>query len=251
MRDDIDELMALHDGELSDQDAADVQDRRLNDPESRELLEQLAKADKAFTAAADELLEMPVPDKLIEAIRQPQPQQEEKTAPQTAEIIPFPRRRGLVGLAIAAGLATVIATNTQLFESPASPVVDSGAAGYATLLQETMESVPSGEIRSSGDGSMSIAPLLSFTTEAATYCREFMSSQGGTEFSGVACRDSAGGWELVSQQQTLSAPDGDGYRAAAGQENGAPLPETLVKAAELSYAEEQEAIRSGWKASGR
>ena len=236
MRDDIDELMAHHDGELPGQDA----ERRFDDPESRELLGKLAKADKAFASAADELLDIPVPSKLVDAIRQPQPK--------TAEIIPFPRRRGIVGLAIAAGLATVIATNTQLFQPPANPGADAQPAGYAALLQETMESVPSGEMRSSDDGSVSIVPMVSFKTDAATYCREFMSSQNDAEFSGVACRDRAGSWTLLSQQGGASASGGDAYRVAESRE--AEAPQTPNTAAELSYAEEQEAIRSGWKGSG-
>ncbi len=242
MRDDFDELMALHDGELPAQEASEAEDR-LDDPEAREFLARLAKADEAFTDAADELLDMPVPPKLVEAIRQSQPQ--------TAEIIPFPRRRGIVGLAVAAGLAAVIATNTQLFQSPTSPATDHDAASYAALLQEVMESVPSGEVLSSSDGAVSIAPMVSFKTDAATFCREFMSSRDGAEFSGVACRDNVGSWTLQGELQALAAPAGESYRAAEGQEGGGKLPPALVKAAELSYAEEQEAIRSGWKDSGR
>ncbi len=250
MRDDIDELMALHDGELPAGDTSEAREQRFDDPASRELLDKLAKADKAFAAAADELLEMPVPSRLVDAIRQPRPEPEQLAEPQSAEILPFPRRRGLVGLAIAAGLATVIATNTQLFQSPAGPTVDAGEAGYAALLQEVMESVPSGDVRSSADGSISIAPMLSFTTEADTFCREFMSSQAGAESSGVACRDRAGRWELISQQGSVSAQESDAYRVAEGLEAGAELAPALTRATELSYTEEQQAIQSGWDGSG-
>ena len=77
-----------------------------------------------------------------------------------------------------------------------------------------------------------------------------MTLRNGTEFSGVACRDGAGSWELLIREQTLTAPGGEGYRAAEGQEGELELPPEVVKAAELSYAEEQAAIRSGWNDSG-
>ena len=246
MRDDIDQLMALHDGEASAEDASAAGNRRFDDPESREFLSKLTEADKAFANAADELLDMPVPSRLVDAIRQPEPQPQ----PQTAEIIPFPRRRGIVGLAIAAGLAAVVATNTQLFKSNEGPVVDSGTAGYAALLQQAMDSVPSDQVLNSDDGSVRIMPIVSFRTEAAAYCREFMALEGDIEFSGIACRDSIGSWRVLSERRTLTAPDGDEYRAAEGEKSVSDLPSGLVKAKELSYAEEQAAIRTGWKDSG-
>jgi len=261
MRDDQNELMALHDGELSGQEASDAKDRQLDDPEARAFLEKLARADKAFADAVDDMLDMPVPSSLVEAIRQSEaPSQvqsgleteaDSATEPKTAEVIPFPRRRGLVGLAIAAGLAAVVATNTPLFQLPGKPALDPADAGYAALLQEVLESVPSGEVRSSADGAVSVVPMVSFRTDAAAYCREFMRSQGDAEFSGVACRDGAGSWEVVSQQRVPSAAVGSDYRIAEGEAGEVKLPPTLTRSAELSYVEEQAAIQAGWQDSGR
>ncbi len=259
MRDDHNELVALHDGELSGQDASDAKHRHLEDSEARAFLEQLARADKAFADAADEMLDMPVPSRLVDAIRQsearsqaqPESLKEPQPEPQTAEIITFPRRRGLVGLAIAAGVAAVIATNTELFQLTGKPALEPAAAGYAGLLQDVMESTPSGQVRSSADGTVSILLMVSFRTSAAGYCREFMRSQGDAEFSGVACRDDAGSWEIVSQERMPSAAFGEDYRVAEGHAEGAELPPTLGQTTELSYAEEQAAIQSGWQNSGR
>lgn len=261
MRDDQNELMALHDGELSGQEASDAKDRQLDDPEARASLEKLARADKAFADAADDMLDMPVPSSLVDAIRQfeaptqaqpgPETYAGTETEPKTAEVIPFPRRRGLVGLAIAAGLAAVVATNTPLFQLPGKPALDPEDAGYAALLQDVLESVPSGEVRSSVDGAVSVVPMLSFRTDAAAYCREFMKLQDGAEFSGVACRDGAGSWELVSQQRISTAAEGNDYRVAEGEAAETELPPTLTRAADLSYAEEQAAIQAGWQDSGR
>ncbi len=259
MPDKFNKLMAQHDGESPAEDTSPVGDSRFDDPETRELLEKLAAADKAFASAADELLDMPVPAKLIEAIRNPQ-SQELETAPEpisepdpeqtSAEIIPFPRRRGIIGLAIAAGVAAVVATNTQLFQTPATSVVDPGAASYAYLLQEVMETVPSGEVIASDDGSVSITPMVSFRTETAAFCREFMSLQNGAELSGVACRDGVGSWEVVQQKSVPTAPEDEAYRVAEGMEDDAEMPTDMARSTELSYDEEQAAISSGWKDSG-
>ena len=97
MREDMQELMALHDGELTGGALAKAQDRHGSDAESQELLRSLDRADKAFAKAADEALSLEVPSRLVDTIMKAEPQSK------TADVIPFPRRRNIAALAIAAG----------------------------------------------------------------------------------------------------------------------------------------------------
>ena len=248
MPDKLENLMALHDGEASPEQSPG--EGGADDSQSQELLARLAAADRAFAQAADELLDMPVPSKLVDAIRNPTSPESE--APKTAEIIPFPkRRRAIVSFAIAAGLAAVVVTNTELFQAPAGPELKFQTAQHEDLFQDVMNSLASGDLRASDDNGLSLMPMVSFRTQEDAYCREFMALQGGEEYSAVACYGSAGQWELKSQNRVTSGTNTSAYRAASGDEAQSTLPPELVKAADLSYAEEQQAIRSGWADSQR
>lgn len=245
MREDFEELMAHRDGELADRSSTKPAEREFDDPESQELLARLAEADAAFAVAADELLNRPVPERLLSAIREPQAE------PHSADVVPIFRRRGVVGLAIAASLAAVVATGIQFLEPPVGPVVAPGAGEYATLLQEALETAPSGDLRSSRDGATSVMPVISFRTEAAaSYCREFMAVREGVEVSGLACRVASGNWEVLAERRLPSSPSGDDYRVAEGDGADAALLPVPANASELTYAEEQELIRVDWEGSG-
>ena len=235
MHDKFDDLMALHDKELSPEEQRKVEELLAEDAEARALLKGLAGADEAFKKNADELLHRPVPEKLLATVRADKPAQ--------ARVIPFPRRRGIVGLALAAGVAALVVFNTQVLNPPAG--VESDA--YAKLFQETLESTSSGDVRSSVDGSIQITPVVSFTTRERGYCREFVALRGDRELGGTACRRENGEWSLVSQQ-TFASVDDSGYRAAEGETVGeAPQ---LDRLRQLSFAEEQSAIKAGWTDSG-
>ena len=260
MPDNFEELMKRHDGTKADELSVAGSDDAL-DADSKETLQKIAQADKAFSEAAEELLSMPVPSSLMEAIRnseaEPEAPLKQKTEQQaeqeTATVIPFPARRGFVSLAIAAGLATVIATNTQIFEATDDSPLEALGPAYAALMQQAMNTVASGEILSSRDETVSLMPVISFETTAGDLCREFMAQERGVESSGIACLGDNGEWALRAQTalNTENGSSTDSYRLAEGEDGKSRLENSLPTARELSFEEEQAAIQSGWGRSGR
>lgn len=235
MHNESEKLMALHDGELSADEAREAEELA-KDPDAQAFLRDLGQADDLFRSAADELLDRPVPAELISAIREP--------APRSAKVIPFPGLRSVVGLAIAAGIAAIAVTGLQL-QAPQS-TQDESAASYAALLQSTLESASSGDLRSDESGEFMVTPRVSFATADEGYCREYMSYKQGAERSGLACRNDSGRWSIVSERD-VSSSTSEQYRAAGDQGVRSSYPKVLEGAERLSFDEEQNALRSAWK----
>lgn len=255
----FEDIMARHDGESREGDTTEGAAGTKDEAEIRAVLDKLQAADRAFASAADELLEMPVPDRLVDAIRQSRdrstasqeaPVEPAESPKQSAQIIPFPRRRAVVSFALAAGLAAVVATNTQLFQSPAESALGFESSAELALFQDAMDTVASGEILSSADGVTSLMPTVSFRSGTGAFCREFLALQAETEFSAVACQASAGTWELRGQQRVAGGVEDGNYQPASGANADTVLAPDLERARVLSYEDEQAAILSGWKPSG-
>jgi hypothetical protein len=242
MHEHMDKLMALHDGELSDDELRDVQALLERDPGAQRCLDMLTNADAAFAQSAAAMLSEPVPQRLVDTVRGTT-----QVSAQTAQILPFPRRKALVSLAVAAGLATILITGMPELRRNA-PGQNSPPA-FASLLQDTLETLPSGDIHSSDDGRIQITPLATYRHEDAGFCREYMARDGDRELEGLACREPSGGWAVVNQRE-FSTADGSRYRAAEGQESSAAASQ-LETAVSLSYAEEAAALESGWQRSAR
>ncbi|MEE4202899.1 MAG: hypothetical protein V2I45_04670 [Halieaceae bacterium] len=266
MRDDFEKLMSIHDGEppeMSDEAPADSP----LDAESLEFLERLKAADQAFAAEADKLLDMPVPDNLVATIRDhdrraadtareaaPQKTPEQvvsASAAGSAKIVPFPpRRRTVAQLALAAGLAAVVVTNLEWLQAPDAPTFNLQAATDRELFQQSMHRLVSGELEQSADGGLSVMPVASFVTQDKVLCREFLALQGESEFAGVACYSASSGWVIERTQAVEGSQEARAYQMASGDEAAATSLATDIKAAELSAAEEQQAIASGWQSCG-
>ena len=240
MHKDIELLMALHDGELSADDERRARELLERDPEAKRVMQELEHADRAFSRAADDLLNAPVPQRLLDAV------QAERAEPAPrGNVHPFPRRKALVSLAMAAGLAAVIVFAPR----PPPGVGDGDRDSYAALLQQTLESAASGDIRSSEDGLAQVSPVVTYRTGDARFCREYVARRGDEELSGIACRSRSGTWDVLGQQALGAADDGSRYRAAGRDEDRGPALD-LDAASTLSYAEESAALSSGWAASG-
>lgn len=268
MRDDVEKLMSIHDGESTgehDDDQASPLDA-----ESREFLDRLKAADEAFAAEANELLAMPVPDKLLQTIRAhdaaPAATSRQSTAVESgdkrdaatatatagsAEIIPFFRRpRTIARLALAAGLAAVVVTNLEWLRVPGAPTLDLQASADHELFQQSMHRAVSGDLQQSAEGSLSVMPVSSFVTQDKVLCREFLALQGATEFSGVACYDASSGWALKHAQIIEGSQEASTYQMATGDDAATTIPAIDNKAVQLSPAEELRAIESGWQSCG-
>jgi hypothetical protein len=237
----MEKLMAFHDGELSAEESEKVQELLSQDATARLWLQKLQNADAAFTQSADTILAEPVPQRLIDTVRD--------TQPASAKVLQFPQRRAVVGLAMAAGLAAILITSApDLLQQGVPGSQETADPGFATLLQQTLEELPSGEIRRSDDGLVQLTPLATYRIEDSRFCREYMGKRADVEVSGLACRNTAGTWGVISQREFAST-NGNSYRAAEGagvDDNGLS---SLGESSSLSYSEESAVLRSNWSAS--
>jgi len=134
-------LMALHDGELTEEQAREVRELLDKQPDGQSSMLMLERADEEFRRAARGMLELPVPQELIDTIR-------ESGGPvietrKVDNIVAFPRRRAAVNLAVAAGLAAVVVAGIwPSFKTGDDGSSPKGQATYAALLQETLENTP-------------------------------------------------------------------------------------------------------------
>ncbi|MFG6412631.1 hypothetical protein ACG02S_01835 [Roseateles sp. DC23W] len=194
--------------------------------------EQLLKAERwRMTAAFDEVLTEPVPDRL--------------TAPLAAPAAPVvdlgavrARRRGLPGWAAWGGMAATLVLGTLLGMRLAPPAEDRGgrllaSGAIAQALERQLASAPAG----------SVAVQISFKAKDGRFCRSFSTPTAA----GLACREEDGVWALqqVAQVNELA---GDLRQASSS------LPPSVLAAVDAAMegealnAEQEKAARdAGWR----
>ncbi len=241
-------LMAYVDGELDSEQAARVEARLESDAQVRELVEQIRSTNALLRQGLDEVLEQPVPQRLLDTLQGPTP---------VAPVIPLrPRaaaarpRTGL-GLGWAAAASIVLAIGAV---GTVSLLVPSGPNGLGIVdnrvLQQALETLPSGTPLISDDTETSVTPLATYRSGDSRPCREFEIRQGATVQLGLACRGGDGRWDLdtlVEQEIVATDPGAQGYVPAGGE--GDPISAVLDRigaGAALVVAEEQTLIDAEW-----
>jgi hypothetical protein len=229
-------FFAWLDGELDPQEAARIAAEVAADPE----LDERARRHRAMQARLkrpfDSLLDAPVPEPLLAAVRKPEP-----------EIIDFAaaqRSRGARRWAslpqwasVAATLAVGIFVGTMVPEWSNAPVEVQGGRIYAAAaldhaLDTQLASAPSGDVRIG----------LTFRDQGGAICRSFTQAAA----SGLACRDN-GRWQV---RGLFAAPEGQGsdYRMAAGMDsNLAALVDSTMAGEPLDANLEKAAQERGWR----
>jgi anti-sigma factor RsiW len=251
-------LMAYADGELDEAGRMEVEAAMARDPEVAAIVARHRELHRRLRAAFDAELTEPLPERLLEAVR--------NSGPATADVSPRvvdlaqardakagraarrwgPREWSAMAACIVAGLliARVIPIGGgggALFASRDGELVARGA------LAQALTELPSGQADPRGD----IVVSFSFRATSGEYCRAFM-ARDERALAGLACREADGdGWRLrVLAEGAQPAGSPDGYRMA-----GAELPPAVTAAVEgaidgetLDPAAERRAIDAGWRA---
>jgi negative regulator of sigma E activity len=243
---DIEQLMAYADGELDAQTAKQVELELQDDPEGRSIVERFRQTRSQLAPGLDSLLDEPVPQRLIDAIRQhPGPP---VTAAQPAPILPPARtasndRWYWPSLATAASVALVVGLVGGQW-------LGSGASSGTDVLAQALQTVPSGQVFRTG--TTQVMPLASFRSADGFVCREFEQAASGRAAHGIACLD---GSQWVTRLLLDHGPaDALGaappvYATASGE---ADAMSAMVEALKLGQAftpqEEEQALRADWSA---
>jgi hypothetical protein len=230
-------FFAWLDGELSPEEAAQVEAEVAADPERSRLAEQHRAMQARLGRAFGTIAEAPVPDSLAEAIRKP-----------PAEVIDFAAAKSARQLrswgalpqwaAMAATLAIGIFVGTQVQTSPSAPVEVQGGKIYAaSALNQALET----ELASApGKGPVRVG--VTFRDQSGAVCRSFTQA----EASGLACRN-GDRWQL---RGLFAAPEGQGgdYRMAAGMDaNLAALVDSTMSGEPMDASQEKAAKAKGWR----
>lgn len=193
--------------------------------------EQLKAERRRLSAAFDDVLNEPVPDRLTALLAEPAP------APQVVDLGAVrARRQGMNNWAAWGGMAATLMLGTLIGTRLAPPGGDDrllAQGAIARALDTQLASAPAGPV----------AVQVSFKAKDGRFCRSF-STDGSA---GLACRERDGAWAL--QQVAAVASAGSGMRQAASSLPPAVLAAIdAAMAGEALNAEQEKAARdAGWR----
>ena len=244
------QIAAYVDGSLAGDDAAEVAEAILRDPEVRRYADSVRDANRVLREAFDEPMEEPVSDELREIILG---HRADEPSGQVVDLAKARKaRKPWFGMALAASIALVvgITATTVVFQGEQNgqpKIASSGPVAADSPLHLALEQQPSGAVSPEG-----VQVMLSFFDRDQRICREFEvmgQLPDALEF-GIACRTDDQRWNVeivVTGPTTEIGPDG--YRPASGP--GADALEAILNALgaqpALGPAEEAELLDRGWR----
>lgn len=240
-------LMAYTDGELGAEERTAVEAAMSSEPEITQRIERFRKQRDSLRRAFDDVLNEPVPERLINTARTA-PMADAKVIgfdqARTARTAPEPRRWAWSQwTAMAASLLVGLIVGQTMLRSDDAPLLAArdGRLIAGGDLAAALTSRPSGE-------AAPIAIGFTYRAKSGEYCRTFTLARDQA-LAGIACREDAA-WKVRALSQSDSAANaGDEYRMA-----GAALPPLLLQAVEsqisgepLDASSEAAAQRRGWQ----
>lgn len=252
-----DKLVAYADGELSPEEAAEVERALETDPRIREAVEMFRETADLSRRAYDDVLHEPIPDRLISAASG-----DGVRSAQAAARYDEPPRSRIAGLAMAASVALAVGLGGGfgLFQllgqsggDPAGPLLV-GTVDESDALHLALESAGTGTLIANGEGG-NVMPLTTFVDREGRYCREFQAVTSGADglsaSFGIACRQPAGPWrvEAIGAPAVATAAVPDRFETADGA-TGDPMQvliEAMSDSGPISLDEEAALLTNGWR----
>jgi len=252
-------LMAYADGEVDAATRAIIEAAMRDDPQIRRRIEEHRALRETMQEAFSEVLQEPVPQRLIDAARGHQPARGHDAA-RTGNVVDLAsarkaaadapgRRRSWQPIAMAASVLLGVAlgylawhgSNTWVKTNSRGELV-AGAGLAEALSNQLSEDRSPGLVATTG---------LSFRAKTGDYCRTF--STGANASSGLACREDDG-WKIKVLAQTPNATsNSSNFRPAASADAPAirAAGEESIDGEPLDRAGEIAARQGGWAGSKR
>ncbi|WP_456391067.1 anti-sigma factor family protein [Profundibacter sp.] len=233
------ELMAYADGQLDETRAADLDFALSSDEVLADRLALFADTRASVAAAYAPMLDEPVPDALMQSIRQMA--KDSDAALVNSNVVAFQPRftQPVWQMAVAASIALLIGFGGGLFMGKPQ---SAGGLGLGTLdnpdILAALSNLRAGEQRTLKNGDK-IVMVETFRDDSDAVCREFeYQHSGAANLVAVTCYDN--GWAVKLALATPSA--GTGYAPASALPTLDAYLNTIGAKAPLSLEEEQQIL---------
>ena len=228
-------LSQFLDGELPPAEAQALRERLIADPRLRAVLEEMRDVDQRVKSTFDTPAAYAVPEAITARLRG------DAVSRSPAA------RSGAWGLAVAAAVvaAAGLLLAPQWREMPGDPATGTQDDLLAQVLEETPSRAEGWEYLADG---RQVRPILSFSSKDGTWCREFLLTETGATFRGVACR-SGGSWHTEVLSDALRPGVGSAYRPAGAADSAAVETYITVHSVDIPLGMEEEAalIARDWQ----
>ncbi|MFO1067761.1 MAG: hypothetical protein U1E14_04475 [Geminicoccaceae bacterium] len=234
-------LMAYADGEVTPEQAAEVEAMLARDPEARALVASFRDSASMVRAAFQSALDEPVPPALLAAARgQGQP----AAAAANANVVAFkPRTRRPAwirgALPLAASVAVAVVAGGWWLET---------GSGTADPLSVALSSTPASQPVTVA-ANASVVPVSTFKIADGRWCREFERTAGADRAAGVACRGDDGAWqvEILLPAEPAEAAAQEGYALAGAEDSPVDAWLDQAGAAAAVPPADEAALIAGWR----
>lgn len=237
MTSDDEKFFAWLDGELTGEEAADMEAKVAADPRLSQLADQHRALASQLRGAFGTVAAAPVPERLTAAVRAPPTQFIDFAAGKRSREVRA-RKSLPQWAAIAATLVLGLFVGTMVTEPAGAPVEIRGDGLYAAGALDQALDTQLASAPASGD----VRVGLTFRDQGGAICRSFTDLQA----SGLACRD-GGRWRV---RGLFAAPEGQTseYRMATGVDpNLATLIDSTMADEPFDAAQERTAKQRGWR----
>jgi hypothetical protein len=244
------ELLSQYlDGELNAAQSTQLEQRLEQEPQLLCSLQAMQQMNKTLKTTFNTPRARSVPARIINMLTRPNAQtSEDRQASGT--IVPFPgqQRKARWSLAIAASI--MAASGLLLVRGTGQQLTDTSTTGSDPLLAQILETTPS---RGDGWNTLSdgrqVRPLLSYARSEGGWCREYLLSDQGANWRGVACKSGEGDWKTEIVNVQGAAESADEYRTAGANDSNeiARFMDTSAKGIALSAEREEELIATKWR----
>jgi hypothetical protein len=249
-------VMPYADGVLAPELRPAVRDALARDPALMQRFESFLFTRGPLARAFDAVLAAPIPETLLEVVREPAPP---RTRP-TASLLGSTRLARLADIfrvpdfspafAIPAVLVGVAAGWLAHYALPTNfvPLENRGFVAWASL-QQALELTPGGRSASLAEG-LTFKPTLTFSSIQQTWCRQYELSYGtALRSGGLACRRRDGVWRVIAltePEPPLAAPGPD-KTVPASKDDILDEARAQIKSGDvLAREEEERLIKEHW-----
>ena len=248
-------LMAFVDGQLPDDEHAEMSERIGRSPELRAQADMFRGSAELVRHALDGTLREPLPEALLAPFQTVQPadgDEDEKVvdlskARQSRRFTPF---QGF-GMATAA-CVTLVAGGLIGFWLDGNGTYSDGLDPRIARVLTTANSGTVVPI-ATGSGSADVLPLLTYVDNRGRYCRHYIHSESAPgrkqAFDGVACRNPSGDWSPVITVMIDATDTGEPVYTTASGGMTSPVDDFIkgsVAGAPVVGPTERDLIGSGW-----